>query len=1159
VHFLVAMLRPGKGSDLAVKKERPVKGDGIKVEKTLKKRRVDDFSTGLVDLVTDRVKNPWFSIFAVVLFPLVLMNIAIVRQISSVTDNLLDQIPANMVILKSPKDMVLGVKSNATGAPLRVMVVNQHNLPVQDSQVTISVVSFVPEERFDFCDRMIPNSMLDERLGAVCQPILANNEKSTDSSGIAIFDDFAVVAGVPGSFVINVTVSKVREFTDAFGRTAVQPVIGTHSWFQVNVRPNLNITITPTTRPPKAIEYLTEFKGQGTVCSRPANGDASKCSQGERDDLRPPAASIRCFGDDGVSNETRITFFVIANFSEVLWDKVEFPRTNYPHSTGSVDRMARITSSAGGFQLRSTFVGQDGSVGLSSTEGGWEGSVEWPGFKVLGSTNPALFFAFYSCGVFAVWNENWEYSFPGNIYDGRPPETTRQVVEVTMLPNRDQKGIRPGEGEWWIGGVAPALIGDDGVAVGDQAYLAQVQITNIVPPKGRAANEVLEGETFQMQLNTLVCSYPRARCAQKYSFVKDVTIFAEAVPVSGIMASDRKAFKQRSKVLLNAVSAPSTESATVFDNLAFSLEGDEGEYRIRVYAEGRWHHDSEVMIVRTRVNLVMLKLPASVQMKWPGCDNLMTLPPTDANSDGNPDSDFPYSQEMAICFNVLPFVPLTDLPYVEAYECSLSQGKLAVQSLLQSCNLISGKRVKVTIHSPSWETFSSNENGERIWTWPKVLTDLTRDREITELPAVSYEQSLPVVDPKHELSSLTINHMFKKSMYLSFSVGGSTSPMKVAIGMNDTSALQGALTSCIGTFSPIAYLEILDEKNFDDKAEREPVTVWPGKIWKAKVFAVDMHGMPAKGRPICMRLFELDWHDYFADGVKLHDDYRRLNKERERNPDVNLDNFTYYNRSCWMTDQKGIANVETWWDMQEVKFRVGAFGYYFESNEWEDIIFYKRQGSRWFINDPEKDIWRGKKIEHTCLASFGFHVPNVRTHSYYIYLRQGWAETPTAVYSTARWPQLFPTDLKSFFPQHGTYYGSTDRRKVEAGKVHDLHVRLYQGNAKADFDSTGGNGGVYPKKIICKSFLIHAPPNFPKDMQKCYRNEPYDTRECYQEVDFELIPKCESAFECTASGVRISDDYGYCTFSFKAAQRYLGVFRVVIAVGLNEDLVSLCA
>ena len=34
-----------------------------------------------------------------------------------------------------------------------------------------------------------------------------------------------------------------------------------------------------------------------------------------------------------------------------------------------------------------------------------------------------------------------------------------------------------------------------------------------------------------------------------------------------------------------------------------------------------------------------------------------------------------------------------------------------------------------------------------------------------------------------------------------------------------------------------------------------------------------------------MRLFELDWHDYFADGVKLHDDYRRLNKERERNPD----------------------------------------------------------------------------------------------------------------------------------------------------------------------------------------------------------------------------------------------------------------------------------
>ena len=62
-----AQPRPGKGKgkEPAKKEEpKPVKGDGIAVEKTLKKRRVDDFHSGFVDLVTDRVKIDWFSIVA---------------------------------------------------------------------------------------------------------------------------------------------------------------------------------------------------------------------------------------------------------------------------------------------------------------------------------------------------------------------------------------------------------------------------------------------------------------------------------------------------------------------------------------------------------------------------------------------------------------------------------------------------------------------------------------------------------------------------------------------------------------------------------------------------------------------------------------------------------------------------------------------------------------------------------------------------------------------------------------------------------------------------------------------------------------------------------------------------------------------------------------
>ena len=740
-------------------KQHPVKRDGIKVEKTLKKRRVDDFHSGFVDLVTDRVKNRWFSIFVIVLFPVALLNILVVRRISSVPDKWLDQIPAQMSILQWPSDLVLGVKSRASGTSLKVIVANADSLPVLDSQVSISLVSMVPEEEFDFCSGVIAGSNLDERLGPVCGAKLAGHEKDTDVSGIAVFDEFAFVAGVPGTYILNVTVSKVQDYQDEFGREATGALIGAHAWFQVKVHRNLNITITPTTRPPKAIEYLTVFNGKGTVCTAPADGGTAQCSQGDRPDLRPPSASVLYTGGSELSNMTTVVLFTVANFSEVLLKKVQFPRTNYPHMAGSADRMARISSSLGGYSLQDTISAPDGSIGVSDPDGDghWNGTVEFPGFRVLGSNNPSLFFAFYCSGVFSIWNSNWDYNFPGNKYDGRPAESVRQVLEMTMLPRRDYnpiedaKLLRPAEGEWWIGGQAPAEIGDDGVAAGDQAYLPQLEVIDSPP-------DVLEGDEFVVQLNTFACSYPRARCDQKYFFVPGVTIFAEAVPLSGIVATNREDFKRRSKVLLNAISAPSTEESSFFSQLSFSEFGDEGVYRIRIFAEGHWHYDSPPITVRTKINLVLVRLPASVQLQWPGCDSFMTLPPKDENFDGNPDSDFPASQEMAVCLEAQPFVPLTDLPYAEAYVCSMSQGRLAIASLQESCNHIRGKSMKVTINSAEWDPFSNDEDGTRIWDWPKDVQDLTKDRDVTELPAVEFEQKFPVVDPKHELSRLVLQN-----------------------------------------------------------------------------------------------------------------------------------------------------------------------------------------------------------------------------------------------------------------------------------------------------------------------------------------------------------------------------------------------------------------
>ncbi len=1134
-----------KGKEPAKKDEpKHVKGDGIQVEKTLKKRRVDDFSSGFVDLVTDRVKIQWFSILAIVLFPTILLNLIIVRRIDHVPDKWLDQIPAKMAILEAPTDLVLGVKSRASGRSLMVIATNKDSLPTVDCQVKVGLVSMEPDASFDFCAGIVKGSNLDERLGSLCTSRFAGFEENTDVSGIAVFEDFAIISGVPGTYVLDVTVSKVQDYVDEFGREGTGALIGARTWFQVKVHRNFNMTITPTSHPPQAIEYATVFNGRGTVCSAPADGGKATCAEGERKDLRPPSASLHYAGGDHLSNMTAVTFFLIANFSEVLWNYVEFPRTNYPHHTGSVDRMARITWNKGGVQLVDQITGYDGGTGMSQLEDGtgWGGTVEFPGFRVLGANNPSLFFAFYCSGVFGVWNKNWVYEFSGNKTLGRPPGSIQQILEMTMLTRRDVKGLRPGEGEWWIGGQASANIGDDGVAVGDQAYLLQLEIID-------QPTDIVEGTKFVLQLNTFGYIYPRSR--KKFFFIPGVYIFAEAVPIHGVRARNRKDFQSRRKVLLNAVSSPTTEESSFFQDLAFSEWGDEGVYRIRVYAEGLWYFDSAPITVRTRINLVLLRLPASVQMQWPGCDSFMTLPPTDKNGDGNPDSVFPEGEEMVICFEARPFVPLTDLPYAEAYACTTTvaqenaPAELQIASLAQSCSKVVGKSMRVAVNSASWDPFSNNENGERVWIWPKVKTDLTKNRDVTTLSAVSYEQKFPVIDPRHELSSLTINHMLKKSMFISFSVGGVSSPIKFAVAMNDTSALTGALTTCMGEFVPVAYLEVLDEKEVNADAPPPVSTVFPGYTHRWRVFAADMYGNPATERPICLRIFELDWRDYFADRVKLHDDYMQLKYEQtdsrggyEYAQFATLDNFTYYNTTCWVTDSKGIANIDHYWDSQEVKFRHGAFAYYFESSEWEDGIKYKRGLKRY----AEATRWKGRGKERECLASFGFQVPNIYTDSYYAYIRHSWADTPTAVYGTARWPHPQPMDGFSFFPQHGTHYSATDIRTVRARDYHSIFVRAYQGAALSDFGE--GSTGMYPKGIVMTAFIIDAPPNFPTSMQKCPLDANKTRTDCWHGTD-----RVGGDGDLALTFRAVTDDYGYATFSFMATEKYLGRFTILVAIG----------
>ena len=63
--------------------------------------------------------------------------------------------------------------------------------------------------------------------------------------------------------------------------------------------------------------------------------------------------------------------------------------------------------------------------------------------------------------------------------------------------------------------------------------------------------------------------------------------------------------------------------------------------------------------------------------------------------------------------------------------------------------------------------------------------------------------------------------------------------------------------------------------------------------------------------------------------------------------------------------------------------------------------------------------------------------------------------------------------------------------------------------------------------------------NFPKDLQRCYQNEPSGTSACYRSGDFEMTKQV------------LSDDYGYCEITFKRRRGIL-VSSLCSAVGDSQ-------
>jgi hypothetical protein len=196
-------------------------------------------------------------------------------------------------------------------------------------------------------------------------------------------------------------------------------------------------------------------------------------------------------------------------------------------------------------------------------------------------------------------------------------------------------------------------------------------------------------------------------------------------------------------------------------------QGMEGAYRLRIYAEGLWVAETVDIRVAARVDLVRVGLPASLQARYPGC-GAEWIAPTSDNS---------VVDEQAICLSLPTFAPLEGgLPYVDAFVCSVPTRQGERVSLEESCEPVTGKRVRVEILSGSSKANANPPNWEPggvVRRWDFDGTDM-EGGNVSFTTAVTVEALPPGPTGRQQVTRLTSNHVFAGASptFLRFSVGG---------------------------------------------------------------------------------------------------------------------------------------------------------------------------------------------------------------------------------------------------------------------------------------------------------------------------------------------------------------------------------------------------
>jgi hypothetical protein len=538
----------------------------------------DHFSSGTIDVVTDRVKSKWLTICGALIFPLIIVNLTFSSIVSYVPDQWTFANATDIIVLNKPERLILGEPMDKR---LEMIAINKASLPVMGLRVRASVISVSPEPDFSFCSDLIPGTFEHERLSAVCAPILSEHEIFTNGSGMVDFRNMAAVGGVPGVWEIKIQVFYAA--TRRVGGQAVTTYTPTaETQISMRVYRNMYVQIERDRAPPAELEFGQVMDGSDWYCSTPIDFGRANCSNNLRIDLSPPSARVIYSGNSSLSNHTRMVLFSVSNFSEVLMPELSVPRSRTPSRVMSTRKMARLSN---GTSFNFTEM-------VSSTNG----RAIFYNTQVVASNNPSLFLAFYSCGRFELWNTH--YAEGG----------AHMAVEITLNPPLQAGRTRAAQGTVWASPSQdlPLEQGGDGTMLGDQTYLSQIEIADY-------PLVVREGEPFEVVMNAFTWRYPRSR--QQVLFPSGVVILAEAVPAFPVPgATDAHSFWARSKKLTGASSRESSagDVGVAFTDLRFTLAGEVGDYKLRFYTEGMHQvmasgpvcmYEYELLPWRTRIHL----------------------------------------------------------------------------------------------------------------------------------------------------------------------------------------------------------------------------------------------------------------------------------------------------------------------------------------------------------------------------------------------------------------------------------------------------------------------------------------------------------------------------------------------------------------------------